>query len=192
VHPLCDTSRSRQSNGGPAHPWQRIVHGYSQLFYEVDSQLPHAQSASHVVVPVGVGSLAHAAVLWYGPTLTDIITVEPTTAACLRTSLLAGEITPIETGHTIMPGLNCGTVSHLAWPDLRGKIKLENALVVGDDELGGDGGTVWGSEHGGVETASAEADGVGCRRADLHGGKGEGMRRVVCDRAFREVPSSQV
>lgn len=135
MHPLCDTSRSRQSNGGPAHPWQRIVHGYSQLFYEVDSQLPHAQSASHVVVPVGVGSLAHAAVLWYGPTLTDIITVEPTTAACLRTSLLAGEITPIETGHTIMPGLNCGTVSHLAWPDLRGKIKLENALVVGDDEV---------------------------------------------------------
>lgn len=132
---LCDASRSRQSNGEPAHPWQRIVHGYSQLFHEVDSQLPHAQSASHVVVPVGVGSLAHAAVLWYNTSNTGIITVEPTTAACLRTSLLAGEITPIETGHTIMPGLNCGTVSYQAWPDLRRKVKLENALVVGDDEV---------------------------------------------------------
>jgi diaminopropionate ammonia-lyase len=76
-------------------------------------------------------------VLWYNPnpSNTEIITVEPTTAACFRTSLLAGEITPIETGHTIMPGLNCGTVSHQAWPDLRGGVKLENALVVGDDEV---------------------------------------------------------
>jgi diaminopropionate ammonia-lyase len=82
-----------------------------------------------------VGSLAHAAVLWYNPSNTEIITVEPTTAACLRASLLAGRITPIETGHTIMPGLNCGTVSHQAWPDLRGKVKLEDALVVADQEV---------------------------------------------------------
>jgi diaminopropionate ammonia-lyase len=118
---------------------QDIVHGYTRLFAELDDQLP-ARSPTHVVVPVGVGSLAHAAVLWYHPldnvklSSTTIITVEPSTAACLQTSLARGESISIITSNTIMPGLNCGTVSSLAWPDLKRSIKPQDAVAVTDDE----------------------------------------------------------
>lgn len=48
-----------------------------------------------------------------------MITVEPDTAASLKTSLEAGKITSISTGHTIMNGMNCGTVSTTAWKVLK-------------------------------------------------------------------------
>ena len=48
-----------------------------------------------------------------------VVAVEPDTAACLLTSLEANKIVPIETGHTIMNGMNCGTVSYTAWKILR-------------------------------------------------------------------------
>jgi diaminopropionate ammonia-lyase len=74
-----------------------------------------------VLVSVGVGSWAHAVTAYYkskGRPVT-VIAVEPTTAACLQTSLKAGKIVPIETGQTIMNGMCCGTVSDLAWPVLQ-------------------------------------------------------------------------
>lgn len=33
-----------------------------------------------------------------------------------------------------MPGLNCGTVSTLAWPDLRRYVRVQDALVISDGE----------------------------------------------------------
>lgn len=115
-----------------------IVIGYTTMFTEIDDQLRQAGHASPtiVVVPVGVGSLAHAAVLHYRSGRIDpppsILTVEPAAAACLLTSLKAGEPTTIVTGDTIMPGLNCGTVSSLAWPDLiRG---VDAAIAVSDQQ----------------------------------------------------------
>jgi len=44
-----------------------------------------------------------------------VVAVEPESAACLMASLEAGHITPIVTGHTIMNGMCCGTVSLTAW-----------------------------------------------------------------------------
>jgi len=97
-----------------------------------------------VVVPVGVGSLAHSVVQWYGPSgvrvsrgksATRIITAEPDTAPCLHTSLARGEETPTPNSpFTVMAGLNCGTVSPLAWPDLKAAIAPQDAIVVNDSE----------------------------------------------------------
>lgn len=113
-----------------------ISFGYTTLFAEVEEQLSAAGWASApdlVILPVGVGSLAHSSTIFYSSPPRNharILTVEPTTAACFLTSMLAGEMKTVETGETICPGLCCGTVSPLAWPDLRQRI---NASVAVDD-----------------------------------------------------------
>jgi diaminopropionate ammonia-lyase len=111
---------------------QSIVDGYSTLFAELDEQL--AGEPELVVVPAGVGSLAQAAVTHYRGrgSRTTVTTVEPEVAACVLTSLEAGRLTTIETGATIMAGLNCGTPSALAWPYL--KSGLDAAVAVSNEE----------------------------------------------------------
>jgi diaminopropionate ammonia-lyase len=135
-----------------------IVEGYSTLFGELDAQLAAADAGppALVAVPVGVGSLAQAAVAHYrsaarrgGVTdegcpgrgqnsaprepssVTSVLSVEPVAAACLLASLQAGTPVTAPTAHTIMAGLNCGTVSSLAWPVLAGG--LDAAIAVTDD-----------------------------------------------------------
>jgi diaminopropionate ammonia-lyase len=158
-----------------------IVEGYSTLFAELDAQLAVAGAwpPALVAVPVGVGSLAQAAVAHYrsaagrggvtdegwsvrdgslaqsaigrrgreaegwpgrgqnsapkqpSPSPTAVLSVEPDTAACLLASLRSGAPVSIPTAATIMAGLNCGTVSSIAWPYLsRG---LDAAMAVSDD-----------------------------------------------------------
>jgi diaminopropionate ammonia-lyase len=113
-----------------------IVEGYSTLFVELRQQLAAAQvgPASLVVVPVGVGSLAQAAVTDArsrpepGPA---VLSVEPDTAGCVLASLRRGQIQSVPTAATIMAGLNCGTPSSLAWPILQAG--LDAAILVRDD-----------------------------------------------------------
>ncbi|MFH8561667.1 diaminopropionate ammonia-lyase [Streptomyces sp. NPDC017988] len=119
-----------------------IVEGYATLFSEVDAQLAAAgaPSPSLVAVPVGVGSLAQAAVAHYrsrrsvtaaaGEAPAALLSVEPEVAACVLASLRAGRPTSVETGVTTMAGLNCGTPSTLAWPALRDG--LDAAIAVRD------------------------------------------------------------
>ncbi|WJV47855.1 pyridoxal-phosphate dependent enzyme [Streptomyces flavofungini] len=115
----------------------RIVEGYSTLFAEVDGQLADAgaDGLDLMAVPVGVGSLAQAAVTHYrsrgarGPAL---LAVEPTEAAPALASLVRGESVPVVAGETVMAGLNCGTLSGLAWPVLRAG--LDAAVAVPDAE----------------------------------------------------------
>jgi xylitol oxidase len=113
-----------------------IVEGYATLFTEIDAQLRalDARPPSLVAVPVGVGSLAQAAVIHYrsrrdGPAL---LSVEPAAAACVLAGLERGRPTTIPTGNTIMAGLNCGTPSSLAWPFL--EAGLDAAIAVSDAE----------------------------------------------------------
>ncbi|MCU1368729.1 MAG: PLP-dependent lyase/thiolase [Ilumatobacteraceae bacterium] len=102
-----------------------IVEGYGTMFVEIDEQLPTRPDL--IVVPVGVGSLAHAALAHYRaapPPIragtsdgrTAVVSVEPVSAACVLAGLEAGRQVTIATGPTIMAGLNCGTPSSLAWP----------------------------------------------------------------------------
>lgn len=87
------------------------------MFHEIDQQLGE-DSASVIVTPVGVGSLAQAVVLHSKAAgrSTSVLTIEPDTAGCLKKSLEAGKITQIATYKTIMSGMNCATLSSIAWP----------------------------------------------------------------------------
>jgi diaminopropionate ammonia-lyase len=102
-----------------------IVDGYTTLFAEIDDQL-HDQGIARpdlVVVPTGVGSLLQAALTHYRggntPPGTAVLSVEPQSAACVLASVTAGHPVTVATGVTCMAGLNCGTVSALAWPYIR-------------------------------------------------------------------------
>jgi diaminopropionate ammonia-lyase len=115
-----------------------IVEGYSTLFAEAGEQLAELGVAAPdlVVVPTGVGSLLQAAVTHYRsrpePARTAVMSVEPTVAACVLASLRAGRAVSVPTQVTTMAGLNCGTVSGLAWPVLRAG--LDAAVAVDDAE----------------------------------------------------------
>jgi diaminopropionate ammonia-lyase len=112
-----------------------IVEGYSTLFAELDTQLATAAAPALVAVPVGVGSLLQAAVMHYrardGQGAAAVLAVEPDTSACLLASLRAGRPVSIPTANTIMAGLNCGTVSSIAWPYIAAG--LGAAVAVTDD-----------------------------------------------------------
>lgn len=133
-----------------------IVEGYSTLFAELDTQLAAAGAPALVAVPVGVGSLAQAAVAHFRAragqggvaaggclgrgqnsapkepsSATAVLAVEPDTAACLLASLRAGRPVSVPTANTIMAGLNCGTISSTAWPYFAGG--LDAAIAVSDN-----------------------------------------------------------
>ncbi|KAI9662505.1 MAG: hypothetical protein M1821_008672 [Bathelium mastoideum] len=113
-----------------------VVEGYSTMLAEVDDQLTDqgSEPATLAIASVGVGSWAQAVTQHYKckePTGV-IATVEPETAACFKTSLENGQNAPVKTGDTIMSGMNCGTVSSIAWPILRAGVDV--ALTVSDWE----------------------------------------------------------
>jgi diaminopropionate ammonia-lyase len=113
-----------------------VVEGYSTMLAEADEQLKQHTSSpvTHAFASVGVGSWAHAVTLHYKSTTpaAAVVTVEPDTAACLKTSLETGKIATIETGDTIMCGMNCGTVSMIAWPVLNAGV--DAAVTITDVE----------------------------------------------------------
>jgi diaminopropionate ammonia-lyase len=111
---------------------QWIVDGYATLFDEAAEQAAaRGLDIDLLLVPAGVGSLAHAAVRFArSRPRCKVVTVEPTVAACISASLAADELTTVPTGETSMAGLNCGTPAYLAWPDLR--TGLAGAATVDD------------------------------------------------------------
>jgi diaminopropionate ammonia-lyase len=112
-------------HGGPAR-W--VIDGYATLFAEAGEQGGH----DLVLVPVGVGSLAAAAVRYGAHAGARVVGVEPATAACLSASLRAGRPVAIDTPGTTMAGLDCAEVSAGAWPELQAGIA--GTLTVADDE----------------------------------------------------------
>lgn len=161
-----------------------IVEGYATLFTEIDEQLAeHGLRADLVTIPTGVGSLLQAALAHYRAEGQDahtrVVSVEPTVAACVAASIKAGQAVSVDTSHTIMAGLNCGTPSTLAWPLIeRG---LDAALVVGDADavraaddladLGVRAGPCGAASLAGVRAALI-GDGAGPRREHLGLGAG--------------------
>jgi diaminopropionate ammonia-lyase len=98
-----------------------IAHGYATMFEEVDEQLQQdgVGAPDLVIIPVGVGALAQAALTHYAHG-TRVVAVEPLDAACLLASLEQGQIATVPGPHrSIMAGLNCGTPSQVAWPSMR-------------------------------------------------------------------------
>jgi len=111
---------------GPAH-W--VIDGYATLFSELD------RAFDVIVVPVGVGALAAAAVRYAAPRSMTVIGVEPGTAACLSASLAAGKPVVVPTPGTTMSGLDCAEVSPAAWPSLRDGI--HGMVAVSEGEVHG-------------------------------------------------------
>jgi diaminopropionate ammonia-lyase len=158
-----------------------VVQGYATIFWEVDDQLAARgeEGPDVVVVPVGVGGLAAAAVRhWHRrgrrrpPCL---LGVEPLAAACVLRSLRAGRIVTVPGPHdSIMAGLNCGTPSLVAWPLLRAG--LDAVVAVADERARqamrdlAEAGVVAG------ETGAASLAGL----AEATGGRQAGeLRRVL-------------
>lgn len=92
------------------------------MLAEVDKQVSTAcgMPVTTAIASVGVGSWAQAVVQHYQSSspITQVVAVEPDSSACLLESLACGNTTSIATGDTIMCGMNCGTVSTIAWPIL--------------------------------------------------------------------------
>ncbi|GAA4510163.1 pyridoxal-phosphate dependent enzyme [Brevibacterium yomogidense] len=135
-----------------------IVEGYGTVLAEAAAQLAEldAPAPTLVTAPTGVGAFAEAVVRFSrsggfaggdgteGGTVADgtvdagsgatvgeapqVVTVEPVAAPSLIASLLADQPVSVNTGHTIMAGLNCGTVASSSWPVLRAGADL-NAVV---------------------------------------------------------------
>jgi diaminopropionate ammonia-lyase len=109
-----------------------IVDGYATMFGELDEQLPPVPHQL-IVVPTGVGSLLQAALQHYADRPDSaVLAVEPQTADCVVRSIAAGHPVTVPTSFpTIMAGLNCGSVSELAWPIMRER--LDAAVAVSDE-----------------------------------------------------------
>ena len=142
-----------------------VIEGYTTVFEEIDEALAAAgeRGPDVVVIQIGVGALAAAAVARYGADArvgrVRLLGVEPTSADCMLASARAGH--PVDVPgphHSIMAGLNCGAPSLLAFPSVAGTF----AAFVGIDdsracdairelhELGIEAGETGGAGLGGV------------------------------------------
>jgi diaminopropionate ammonia-lyase len=93
-----------------------VIAGYRTIFDEVDEQLGAEARPDLVVVPFGVGALTAAVVDHYSADAL-VVAVEPHSAAAGLHSAQAGHPVEVPPPHdSIMAGLNCGTVSAVAWP----------------------------------------------------------------------------
>jgi diaminopropionate ammonia-lyase len=158
---------------------RRVIEGYSTIFAEVDRQLDDAPGL--IVVQMGVGALAAAVVAHYSATAT-IVVVEPLTAACGLWSAEAGHPVVVPGPHeSIMAGMNCGSVSLIAWPTLATGVDV---FVAVDDQAAEDAMRTF-AEHGVVAGETGAAGLAGLRaladRADTAGVDLRGARvLLVC------------
>lgn len=114
----------------------RVIDGYTTLFAEARTEIRLAgeRTPDLVVVQTGVGALAAAAVrAWKGRAgRAAILNVEPLDADCVLRSFLAGRPIQVPGPHrSVMAGLNCGTPSLVAWPDLATGIDCYAAIPDG-------------------------------------------------------------
>ena len=95
-----------------------VMQGYQLMVEEAAQQLP--ERPTHIFVQAGVGGLAAAVCGYFWERDAGdrhiYVVVEPDKADCLTQSAKAGQLTAV-TGDidTLMAGLACGEVSHLAW-----------------------------------------------------------------------------
>ena len=114
-----------------------IVEGYSTLFAELDAQaaVGHYRAADAAdrrqVTAGGWPGRGQNSAPRQPSSATAVLSVEPDTAACLLASLRAGTPVTVPNANTIMAGLNCGTISSIAWPYL--SQGLDAAIAVTDD-----------------------------------------------------------
>ena len=161
---------------------RRVIEGYDTIFREVDGAIAGAglPAPDVVVIPVGVGALAAAAVAHYrvGSAGPRLVAVEPEDADCVLRSVLAGERTTVPGPHrSMMVGLNCGTPSLVAWPLMRAGLDW---CVTVEDERAAEA-MRWLAAEGIVsgETGAAAAAGLGAFIESGLAGLGPGSTVLV-------------
>lgn len=147
-----------------------VTDGYSTLFREISRQAD--EPVEVLLVPVGVGSLAAAAVRWavHEAPGTRVVGVEPANAAGVTESLRVGERVTVETPGTTLAGLNCPTPSAVAWPTVRDG--LWGTVTVHDQEV-----------HDAMRALSS----VGLRIGDCGAATLAALRALVSERACRTL-----
>ncbi|KAH8773301.1 putative diaminopropionate ammonia-lyase [Hyaloscypha finlandica] len=158
------------------------VEGYTTMLRESDAQLliyakiqKQHQALSMIIAPVGVGSLTQAIISYYkSPNNSSpppaVVTVEPDTAATLHKSLKVEKTLSIATSPTIMAGLECGTLSSIAWPLLQPGVDISTTI------------SDWECHHA-IEYLKKHGVGAGpCGGAAL-----AGLRRLASDPASKGV-----
>jgi diaminopropionate ammonia-lyase len=140
-----------------------VVDGYATLGAEITVE------PDVVLVPVGVGALAAAVVRRFPRA--RVIGVEPESAACVLASLEADAPVSVPLTHeSAMAGLNCGTPSPAAWPDLRaglwGAVAIDDETALAGVRLLADEGVEAG-ECGGAAAGAAQALLTGPPRGEL-------------------------
>ena len=107
----------------------RVAEGYGTIFAELEEQLDSTPDVAFV--PVGVGALAVAAVEHLAPRGVRLVSVEPADADCALASARAGRLVTVPGPHrSAMAGLNCGTVSLIAWPAVQ---RMDAFCAIGDE-----------------------------------------------------------
>jgi diaminopropionate ammonia-lyase len=98
-----------------------VADGYSTIFDELDEQLDEIPPL--VAIQIGVGALASAAVRALAAPGRVLVGVEPADAACALAAVRAGGPVLVGGPHrSLMAGLNCGTASLVALPDMHAGI----------------------------------------------------------------------
>jgi diaminopropionate ammonia-lyase len=109
------------------------VEGYSTIFREVDEQLDSRPDL--VVLPVGVGGLAQAAVTHYKKSSEKrplVATVEPEKASCLQDSLKVNLRVTIKPEETMLKHLSYERVSEAAWEVLEEGVDISTTVQDND------------------------------------------------------------
>ena len=118
-----------------------VIDGYATILDEIDEQVEAlgVPPPDLVLVQCGVGAFAAAVGAHYvrerpaalagapdeGEGRLTLVAVEPDDAACLLAALAAGRVVTVPGPHrSVMAGLNCGTVSLVAWPVLQRSFDL--------------------------------------------------------------------
>jgi diaminopropionate ammonia-lyase len=107
-----------------------VADGYGTIFAELEHQLH--DPVELVTVQIGVGALASATVRALAGSGRFVLGVEPGDADCALRAVRDGENARASGPHrSVMVGLNCGSVSPIALPDLRAGV---DAFCAIDDD----------------------------------------------------------
>ena len=134
-HLICSLIQDTAWDGYNLIPFN-IMKGYLTQIIEISDQLLD-KKIDFVFLQSGVGSWAASLVAYiqkYWEYQPLIYSVEPFSANCVFKSIACGDrVSVTNNGKTIMAGLNCGTVSKIAWPilknGLKGAISIKDNLV---------------------------------------------------------------
>lgn len=153
-----------------------VIDGYATMMAEVASAIADARLPEPTVVAaqIGVGGLAAAVARGFAARPARLLVgVEPASADCVTASMEAGRIVTVPGPQTsIMAGLNCGTPSQIAWPDVSAGF---GAMCVIADEaaaeamrlLHRDGLDAGESGAAGLAGLLAYREGLGLRPTDI-------------------------